>query len=62
MELTLENLIEYIINKESESFDKLNNYRNVFGENTAETSRARANWASYYGIIKVFHLERELKR
>ena len=57
MELTLENLIEFIIEKESESFKKLENYENVFGK-----ARKRAYWAAYYGIIKEFHLERKIKR
>lgn len=62
MELTLENLIEFIIEKESESFKKLKDYEDVFGDKAPETSRARANWGAYYGTIKVFHLEKEIKR
>lgn len=62
MELTLENLIEFIIEKESESFKKLEDYEDVFGREAPETSRRRANWASYYGIIKEFHIERKIKR
>ena len=62
MELTLENLTEFIIEKESESFKKLEDYENVFGKEAHETSRKRAYWAAYYGIIKEFHLERKIKR
>ena len=61
MELTLENLIEFIIKKESESFKKLEEYEDVFGREAPETSKVRASWASYYGIIKEFHLERKIK-
>ena len=57
MELTLENLTEFIIEKESESFKKLEDYGNVFGDKAPETSRKRAYWAAYYGIIKEFQLE-----
>lgn len=59
MELTLENLIEFIIEKESESFKKLEDYKDVFGDKAPETSRKRAYWAAYYRIIKEFHLERK---
>ena len=52
MELTLENLIEFIIEKESESFKKLEYYEDVLGDKAPETSRIRARWGSYYGIIK----------
>ena len=62
MELTLENLIEFIIEKESESFKKLEYYEDVLGDKAPETSRIRARWSSYYGIIKEFHIEEKIKR
>ena len=62
MELTLENLIEFIIENESESFKKLEDYKDVLGDKAHETSRIRARWASYYKIIKEFHLEEKIKR
>ena len=62
MELTLENLVEFIIEKESESFKKLEDYKDVFGDKDPATSRIRARWSSYYEIIKEFHLEEKIKR
>ena len=62
MELTLENLIEFIIKKESESFKKLKDCEDVFGDEALETLRARASWSSYYKIIKEFHLEIKIKK
>ena len=62
MELTLENLIEFIIEKESESFKKLEEYKDILGDKAPETSRIRASWASYYRIIKEFSLEEKIKR
>lgn len=61
MELTLENLIEFIIEKESEYFKKLKYYKDVFGDKEPATSRIRVRWASYYEIIKEFHLEEKIK-
>ena len=62
MELTLENLVEFIIENESESFKKLEDYKDVLGDKAHETSRIRARWDSYYKIIKEFHLEEKIKR
>ena len=62
MELTLENLVEFIIENESESFKKLEYYKDVLGDKAPETSRIRAKWFSYYRIIKVFNLEEKIKR
>lgn len=62
MELTLDNLVNYIIEKESESFKILESYEYVIGENANETSRKRAKWNVYYKIAKEFGFIDKLKR
>lgn len=62
MELTLDNLVNYIIEKESESFKILKSYEYVIGKNSYETSRKRANWNAYFKIAKEFGFEDKLKR
>lgn len=62
MELTLENLVNYIIDEEAEAFKKLKNYGDVLGENAPETSRKRAYWNAYFKIEKEFGFSDKLKR
>lgn len=62
MELTLDNLVNYIVEKESESFKILKSYEYVIGKNAHETSRKRANWNSYFKIAKEFGFEDKLIR
>lgn len=56
MELTLDNLVNYIIEQEYKSFTLMNDYKNVLGEYNPSVSRKRAIWHSYYEIAKQFNL------
>lgn len=62
MELTLDNLVNYIIEKEYESFRIFKSYENVLGKNTRETSRKRSVWQAYFKIAKEFGFIDKLKR
>ena len=56
MELTLDNLVNYILEQEYRSFTLMNEYGDVLGNNNESTSRKRAIWHSYYKIAKQFNL------
>lgn len=56
MELTLDNLVNYILEQEYRSFTLMNKYGDVLGNNNESTSRKRAIWHSYYEIAKQFNL------
>lgn len=62
MELTLDNLVNYILEQEYRSFTLMNEYGDVLGNDSESTSRKRAIWHSYYEIIKRFNLFDKLKR
>lgn len=48
---------EYFIAKETELWNKLNEYIEVFGELEHRTNLIRAQWATYYRICKTFFPE-----
>ena len=48
---------EYFVSKETELWDKLNEYIEVFGEMHNSTNLIRAQWATYYRICKRFFPE-----
>ena len=62
MELTLDNLVNYILKEESEAFEKMKDYGEVLGEDAPETSRKRAYWKAYFKIAKEFGFSDKLKR
>lgn len=62
MELTLENLVNYIINEESSCYATLLKYEKEFGIDSPVTSRARARWGSNYKIAKEFGFSDKIKR
>ena len=62
MELTLDNLVNYILNEESSCYVTLLKYEEEFGTDSSATSRARARWGSHYKIAKEFGFSDKLKR
>lgn len=62
MELTLENLVNYIIAEEFSFYIIFLKNKEVYGENSLVTSRARARWSSYYKIAREFGFIDKLKR
>lgn len=62
MELTLDNLVNYIINEESSCYATLLKYEKEFGIDSPIASRARARWGSYHKIAKEFVFRDKLKR
>lgn len=62
MELTLENLINYIIDEESSFYATLLKYEEEFGTYSPVTKIARARWGSHYKIAKEFGFSDKLKR
>lgn len=62
MELTFDNLVNYIINEEFEASKKMKDYGEILGENAPETSRKRAYWMAYFKIAKEFGFVDKLKR
>lgn len=62
MELTFDNLVNYILEQEYKSFTLMIDYEDVLGENSPETSRKRAYWMAYFKIAKEFGFVDKLKR
>lgn len=62
MELTLDNLVNYIIDEESSCHDTFLRYVEEFGKDSPVTLSAIARWASYYKIAKEFGFIDKLKR
>lgn len=62
MELTLDSLVNYVLEKESKAFKRLVNYEKIFGENSFAASRARTNWKAYFEIVQEFDLLDKLIR
>lgn len=61
MELTLENLVNYIVEKENEEFLDVGNIKRVLGENHPAFLRKRARWNVYYEIAQEFGFVDKLK-
>lgn len=62
MELTLDNLVNYILEQEYKSFTLMIDYEDALGENSPETLIKRANWNAYFKIAKEFGFSDRLKR
>lgn len=61
MELTLENLVNYIVEKENEEYLNLEHIKRTLGVNHPDFSKKRAKWNAYYKIAQEFEFVDKLK-
>lgn len=62
MKLTTNNLVNYVIEKESQLYNLMLKCEDEFGEDAPETLKTRSAWNSYFDIVREFDLEDKLTR